>query len=223
MEADVSGSDSVLVVGASRGIGLEFVRQYLAEGRTVHATARDPQAAAGLVNLTGDLTVHQLDVRNAGQITQLVERLVDRPVGVLIHNAGVNQGVDAVEMMAVNAEAPIRVTEALLAGEAIVPGTRVVLVTSQMGARRGGSAGLGLYGKSKAALNDAFRERADGWADRGLVAVVVHPGWVRTDMGGQSAPLGVEESVSGLRQLIAGLTAEHHGRFWTWEGREHPW
>ena len=91
------------------------------------------------------------------------------------------------------------------------------------GARRGRQESLGDYGDSKAALNDEFRRLAPTWAGRGVVAIVLHPGWVRTDMGGSSATLSVEESAAGIRELVAGLSETHHGRFWTWDGREHPW
>jgi NAD(P)-dependent dehydrogenase (short-subunit alcohol dehydrogenase family) len=96
-------------------------------------------------------------------------------------------------------------------------------VSSQLGARRGNRGSLGDYGDSKAALNDELRLRAPGWAEQGLIAIVLHPGWVRTDMGGRAATLSVEESVTGIRNLVEGLTDAHHGRFWTWDGREHPW
>jgi len=96
-------------------------------------------------------------------------------------------------------------------------------MTSQLGARRGYTGSLGSYGDSKAALNDAFRAHAPVWGQRGCLAIVMHPGWVRTDMGGAGAPVSVAESVRGMRQVIARLTPQDHGRFFTWEGREHPW
>ena len=100
---------------------------------------------------------------------------------------------------------------------------KIVLMTSQLGARHGSNRSLGAYGDSKAALNDHFRQLAPAWGAEGLVTIVMHPGWVRTDMGGRGATLSVEESVTGMRQVIAGLTTAEHGRFWTWNGREHPW
>ena len=96
-------------------------------------------------------------------------------------------------------------------------------MSSQLGARRGATGSLGDYGDSKAALNDAFRERADAWAARGVRAAVMHPGWVRTDMGGPGAPVSVEESARGIRAVAAGLTREQHGGFFTWRGDVHPW
>ena len=210
-----------LIVGASRGIGLELVRQYLAEGWEVHATTRTPDRPGPLGERAGLLTVHPFEVRNEAQLAMLVRSVGN--LDLLIHNAGVGRGTPRAEMMAVNAEAPIRVVEALLDAGAILPGGKVVLVTSQLGARRGRQESLGDYGDSKAALNDEFRRLAPMWAERGVVAIVLHPGWVRTDMGGSSATLSVEESAAGIRELVAGLSETHHGRFWTWDGREHPW
>lgn len=100
---------------------------------------------------------------------------------------------------------------------------KLVWVTSQLEARRGRTGSLGLYGNSKAVLNDAFRAHAPAWGRGGLIAIVMHPGWVRTDMGGVRAPVSVEDRVCGMRQVIARLPPADHGLFWTWEGREHPW
>jgi len=211
----------VLVIGASRGIGAELVRQYLRDGREVHATVRDLASPGELAGLSG-AKLHRLDVRDVAHTEALATGLAGADLGVVIHNAGVNR-TSRTEMMEINAEAPIRVIESLLDAEAIAPGGVVAIMTSQMGSRgdRGGS--LGTYGESKAVLNDEFRRREAAWAARGVIAVVVHPGWVRTDMGGSSAPLSVEESVEGVRRLIGGLTRDQHGRFWTWDAHEHPW
>jgi NAD(P)-dependent dehydrogenase (short-subunit alcohol dehydrogenase family) len=96
-------------------------------------------------------------------------------------------------------------------------------MTSQAGARRGRSGSLGDYGDSKAALNDEFRRRSVQWRELGSIAVVIHPGWVRTDMGGQGASLSIEESSQGVKTVLDRLTPEDHGKFLTWDGRIHPW
>ena len=215
---------TAMIIGASRGIGLELARQYAASGWRVHATTRTPEQPGALGNIVGELVVHALDVRNATQIEALTHAIAHEGIDVLIHNAGVSgRGMDPDEVMRINAEAPIAVTQALL--PAVKHGTekKIVLMTSQLGARRGRTGSLGIYGNSKAALNDAFRERAPSWGREELIAIVMHPGWVRTDMGGTGASLSVEESVSGMCQVIAHLTPADHGRFWTWDGREHPW
>ena len=213
---------TVMVIGASRGIGLELARQYAA-GWRVHATTRTPKRPGALGQLTGDVVLHELDVRRVDQITALAAA-VSEGIDLLIHNAGVmDRRLSREEVMAINAAAPIRVTTALL--DAVRRGRekKIVLMTSQLGARYGSTRRLGTYGESKAALNDRFRELAPAWGTEGLIAIVMHPGWVRTDMGGRSATLSVAESVTGMRQVIAGLTAAEHGRFWTWDGREHAW
>lgn len=214
---------SVLVVGASRGIGAELVRQYLRAGATVHATVRDVGSPGELAEIDGAIHLHQLDVTDSVRTDVLAAELAAAPLDVVIHNAGVYHGHTHEAMMEVNAVAPIRTVEALLTHGALRPGGIVAIMTSQLGARRGGAGAKSGYGASKAALNDEFRLRADEWRSRGALAVVIHPGWVKTAMGGDSAPLAVEDSVTGIRSLLANLTAEHHGRFWTWEGREHPW
>ena len=212
------------VIGASRGIGLELVRQYLDEGCCVHATTRTPDNPGALDKLSGDLVLHELDVCNAAQIAALREATAGEAIDVLIHNAGVyGKGMSREAVMRVNADAPIAVTEALLAAVQRGSAKKVVLMTSQMGARHGSTRDLGDYGESKARLNERFRELAPSWGERGITAIVMHPGWVRTDMGGRSAPLSVRESVSGIRNVIARMTSEDHGRFLTWDGREHPW
>ena len=212
-------SPTVLIIGASRGIGHEFVQQYADAGWTVHATTRSPDNPGALGGIAGNVRIHGFDVTDdPGPLVRDVG-----VVDVLIHNAGVGRGTPRDRMMEVNADAPIKVVQAFLDAGSPGPGGKVMIVTSQLGARRGSTESLGDYGDSKAALNDEFRARAEAWAELGVVAIVVHPGWVRTDMGGQSAPLSVEESVSEMRSLIAGLDGSHNGGFWNWDGREHDW
>lgn len=213
----------VLIVGASRGIGAELVRQYLAAGHAVHATVRDAAAAKTLTRLEGDLTVHELDVRDSEATQKLAASLSGAGLAVAVHNAGIYRGHPRDLIMEVNADAPISMAEALLEARAFGPDGVLVLMTSQVGSRAGRSGSLGDYGDSKALLNDRMRERAVSWREQGIIAVVVHPGWVRTDMGGPGASLSVEESVNGIRTLVAGLGPADHGRFWAWDGRELPW
>ena len=143
---------------------------------------------------------------------------------MLIHNAGIKDGGHSRdEVMHVNAQAPITVTETLLDALAGSANARIVLMSSQVGARRGRSGSLGLYGDSKAALNDAFRAHAPAWAARGVTAIVMHPGWVQTDMGGAGAPVSVHDSAQGIRAVVDDLKSSNHGKFLTWLGDEHPW
>lgn len=215
---------TVMVIGASRGIGLELVRQYAAAGWRVHATTRTPTQPGALGAITGDVVLHALDVRDAQQLETLTQEVASEGIDVLIHNAGVGgRGMSAAEVRRINTEAPLQVAQALLPAVLRSQEKKIVLMSSQLGARRGHAGSLGLYGDSKAALNDAFRAQAPAWGQRGCLAIVLHPGWVRTDMGGAGAPLSVEASVRGIRQVLARLSPADHGRFWTWDGREHPW
>ena len=206
----------MLIVGASRGIGLGLVDAHLRNGWEVHATTRDGAPPRSDPSVLG----HVLNVLDQSQVESLAANLV--PVDRIIHNAGIYKASRA-ELMEVNAKAPIRVVEALLDGQRLSPGGTVSIMTSQMGARRGRTDGLGDYGDSKAALNDAFRQRASEWASKGAIAVVIHPGWVKTDMGGSNASITVTESAEGIVGVMDALTTEDHGKFLTWDGRNHPW
>ena len=100
---------------------------------------------------------------------------------------------------------------------------KIAILTSQMGARHGGDTPTSPYGESKCILNDRFREIEPEWRAAGVTSAVFHPGWVATEMGGRGAPVSVDESVTGLRRVIADMTAGDSGKFLTWKGTEHPW
>ena len=208
---------SALIVGASRGIGLGLVDRHLADGWMVHATTRNgapPRAHPSL-------TTHRLDVRDTTQLDAMAASL-DQPFDRVVHNAGIMRAPRA-DIFEVNTDAPIRIVQRLLDGGHVKRDGVVAIMTSQMGSRRGRSGSLGDYGDSKAALNDEFRLRASSWREAGAIAIVVHPGWVQTDMGGAGASLTVEESVDGVTELLDRLTSEQHGAFLDWRGRELPW
>src|SRR5256884_5451002 len=205
---------TVMIIGASRGIGLELARQYANEGWRVHATTRTPAQPGPLGALAGDIVLHALEVRDAAQTAALAAAVEQEGIDVLIHNAGVSGwGMPRAAVMAINADAPIRVAQALLPAVTRSTEKKIVLMTSQLGARYGRRRSLGVYGESKAALNEAFRALAPEWHQQGVIPIVMHPRRVRTDMGGASASLSVAESVAGMRQVITRLTATEHGRF----------
>jgi NAD(P)-dependent dehydrogenase (short-subunit alcohol dehydrogenase family) len=215
---------TVMVIGASRGLGLELVRQYAAADWRVHATTRTPLQPGALGAIAGDVVLHSLEVRDAQQIGVLAQEVEPEGIDVLIHNAGVaGRGMIPAEVHRINADAPIRVAQALLAAVIRSREKKIILMTSQLGARRGYTGSLGPYGDSKAALNDAFRAHAPVWGQRGCLAIVMHPGWVRTDMGGAGAPLAPEASIAGMRKVIAGLNRRDSGRFLGYDGADIPW
>ena len=212
------------IIGASRGIGLGLAMQYAADGWRVHATSRTPERPGALGEIRGDVHIHELEVTDRAQQRALGGALAGEAIDVLIHNAGVyGTGMSAAAVNRINAEAPIEVAEALIGTVLRSEQKKIALISSQVGARRGSRRSLGKYGDSKAALNDRFRAIERDWRAAGCLAVVIHPGWVRTDMGGSGASLSVEGSARGIRRVMAELDESHHGRFWTWDGREHPW
>ncbi len=216
---------SVMIIGASRGIGLGFVQAYAAaDGWEVHATTRTLNAPGELGEVPGDVTLYELDVVDAGQINRLAMAFEDRALDVLIHNAGVygtNMSRDLV--LTINAEAPFYVISALMPAIERGREKKIAILSSQMGARNGGPTPTNVYGASKAALNDRFREVEPEWRERGVKSVIFHPGWVQTEMGGAGATLPVADSVRGMRQVIGGLRSDVSGKFLDWQGKEHPW
>ncbi len=212
-----------MVIGASRGIGLGLAQRYAEDGWQVHATTRSPGNPGELGAIDGDVSIYGLDVRNAEEIAALARELGDRPIDHLIHSAGVLRGVGREEMMAVNADAPFNVVGALFDAVVRSAEKKIAILTSQMGARHGGGTPTSPYGESKCILNDRFREIEPEWRAAGVTSAVFHPGWVATEMGGRGAPVSVDESVAGLRRVIADMTAADSGKFLTWKGTEHPW
>jgi len=212
-----------MVIGASRGIGLGLAQRYAEDGWQVHATTRSPGNPGELGAIDGDVSIYGLDVCNAEEIAALAHDLGDRPIDHLIHSAGVLRGVGREEMMAVNADAPFNVVGALFDAVVRSAEKKIAILTSQMGARHGGGTPTSPYGESKCILNDRFREIEPEWRAAGVTSAVFHPGWVATEMGGRGAPVSVDESVAGLRRVIADMTAADSGKFLTWKGTEHPW
>ena len=215
---------TVVVIGASRGIGLGLVKRYAHGGWRVHATTRTRKSPGALGEVSGDVHLHGLEVTDRAQVQAFRSALGDEAIDVLIHNAGVyGDRMSAAAVRRVNAEAPIEMAEKLMSAVVRSEQRKIALISSMVGARRGSRRSLGKYGESKAALNDRFRALEGSWRQRGCLAVVIHPGWVRTDMGGPHAAISVEDSARGIYEVMASLDESRHGRFWTWDGHEHPW
>jgi NAD(P)-dependent dehydrogenase (short-subunit alcohol dehydrogenase family) len=226
-----------VITGANRGIGFEFVQQLLRRGDTVDAGVRAPEMARRLEPLLDEadnrLRIHQLDVTRADSVREFAESICREPVDVLINNAGVQgQWVglheldyeDLARTFMVNALGPLRITSALLPALRTGRGRKVALVTSRMGSLSSNTeGGAYAYRMSKAALNMGARSMSNDLRREGLSFVLLHPGWVRTDMGGEDAPLPPEESVRGMLRVIDTLSLEHSGRFFDYEGAEVPW
>ncbi|HET6604502.1 MAG TPA: SDR family oxidoreductase [Xanthomonadaceae bacterium] len=226
-----------LVTGANRGLGLEFTRQLLARGERVVAACRHPGRAGALNELTGEhpgrLHVLPVDVTNVRSIQALARELplVAERIDLLINNAGVlvagerwpNLAAEHLEAsFRTNAAGAVLLTQAL--DGFLAQGARVANLSSRLGSlSETGGFGTPSYAISKAAQNMATAQMAGALAERGIVVVALHPGWVRTDMGGEKAELPPEDSVRGLLAVIDGLTAQDSGRFLDWRGEPVAW
>jgi len=229
---------SALITGANRGLGLEFTRQYLADGWRVYAACRDPASAFELHRLADEnhetLRTLALDVTDPASINAAATELGGQAIDLLLNNAGIigprgqtigNIDYDAwKEVLDVNTLGPMRVSEALVEHVARSDRKLIVTLTSGMGSIADNTSGGSiLYRSSKAAVNMIMRSLAIDLAPRGITCVVVNPGWVRTDMGGPNATLEPSESISRMRRLIEDLVPEQSGKFFNHTGHEYPW
>lgn len=231
--------ETVLITGSSRGLGLEWVRQLAAAGWRIHATCRYPAEAEALRAIAGEhpeVAIHRLDVTRQDQIQALAMMLEQEAVDVVLNNAGVYfekllpdalgslRFRDWEKTFQVNTIGALRVTEAFL--EHVARGRRrlIVGITSHMGSiAEIESPGSYYYRSSKAALNAAMKGLSLELKPRGIGVLLLHPGWVRTRMGGSLAPLAASESVAGMRRLIERFTLADTGRFLRYNGTEIPW
>ena len=220
---------NVLVIGASRGIGLEFVRQYRADGARVVATARDDAGLARLQALGAQPL--RLDVCDAASAAGLAWKIDGEAFDVAIVNAGVigsrTMGLQSPEqdefdrVMRTNVLGPMRVLPLL--GDALAPAARLAVLSSRMGSiGERAAAGSWLYRASKAAVNSVLKDASLVLAGR-ATCIAFHPGWVRTDMGGPSADLDVSDSVAGMRRVLAGVSPADTGRFFNFDGSPIAW
>jgi len=229
---------SVLITGTNRGLGFEFARQYAAGGVRVFAACRNPAAADALWQLEqtteGRLSVIAMDVTDAKSVGNAAAQLKDLAIDVLINAAGIagtsgqtTGNVDYkawAEVLEVNTMGPLRVLESFIEHIARSERRLVVTITSGMGSLTDNKSGGSIaYRSSKAAVNMVMRSAAIDLAPRGISCVLVHPGWVRTDMGGPKAPMSPQESVTAMRQLIDTFGPKHSGNFYNYDGREYPW
>ena len=230
--------DSVLITGASRGIGHEFARQYAADGWQVYACCRDPESATELQALSRapgvTLSVHKMDTTDQASIQAVADELAGWEIDILINNAGISGRRDAgvsnmdydswAEVMETNVFGPMKVSEAFIEHVSGSYLQLIVMISSRMGSvgdtTSGGSM---IYRSSKTALNMAMRCLALETKSEGITTVSVHPGWVQTDMGGADATLKPHESVFALRKLFYQLRSSDSGKFYNYDGSELPW
>ena len=224
---------TVLVTGASRGIGSELVKQYSAEGAEVIACVRDTAAAPGLEGVNGSVRIVQMDTGSPESIAAAAAAVGDQALDVVVNNAGyvggAKQGIDDVDLaewhrtLDINTIGPLLIARAFKANLAASGDGKLMNVTSQLAASTWPFGGMLVYSSTKAALSKVAQILALDWKEDPITVALVHPGWVRTDMGGPNAEISAEESASGIRALIAGLSKADSGKFYKWNGDIHPW
>jgi NAD(P)-dependent dehydrogenase (short-subunit alcohol dehydrogenase family) len=230
---------SILITGSNRGLGLEWVRQYTVLGWRVYATCRHPQQADDLQHLAkehSNITIHPLDITIPEQVNDLAKNLDGAKLDILVNNAGIyieRWGHDKLgtidydawlQTLIVNTLGAVRVTEALRNNLARGDKRLVVAVTSHMGSIADTTTPNDYaYRTSKAALNAAMKGLTYELATLGIGVLLLHPGWVRTRMGGSDAPLSAEESVRDMRALADRFTPNESGMFYRHDGTIIPW
>ena len=215
-----------LIIGASRGLGAELATQSVAFGHTVTATTRSGDIPNGARTVLCDVTDDASVARAAAEI--------EGPIDLLIHNAGINPregqafgSADAeawAHMLDVNVLGPLRVAEAFHGHLKRGTTPRFAVLSSQLGSMSlGGGVGYPAYNASKAALNKLVQDLAAAWKPRGITVLALHPGWVRTDMGGPNASISPEESARGILDVVTSKGIADTGTFWNWNGTPHAW
>ena len=229
---------SVLVTGSSRGLGLEFVRQYAKDGWTVFATCRTPKKADALKAIAdksgGRVTLHAMDVADFDQVDALAKALKGTPIDVVINNAGLGDGLGSSsgdvdyeaweKVLRVNTMAVLKVATAFAPNLALGTEKKFITISSMLGSIGDNTwGGMYIYRSSKAGANAVTRSLSFDLKDKGIIAVSLHPGWVKTDMGGPNAQVEPDVSIAGMRKVIAGLTPKKSGSFFTYQGKTVPW
>lgn len=216
----------VVITGTSRGIGRKLAELYSARGDAVIGAARRPQPGLSFEERT-------LELADPASFAAFAAGLKGDAVDVLINNAGVigperqaSTDMDFegfAETFAVNTIAPLRLTQALLANIRASGAGKVVIITSGMGSMSHAKSDHVAYRASKAAVNKVAQALATDLAKENIAVASIHPGWVRTDMGGSNADISVEESAAGIQRVVDGLTVATTGQFWNYDGKPLAW
>ncbi len=225
---------TVLITGANRGLGFELAHQYAAQGWRVLAACRNPQAATALKALKGNVAVHRIDLAMPDHAWELAGTLAGETIDVLVSNAAIGSpertslgNMDYEkweEAFRINAIAPFRLADAFTPHVA-ASSRRIMLFLSSRAASISDalSGGRQVYRSSKAALNSVVKSLAYDLMPKRIVCVALHPGWVKTDMGGPDAPIAPADSVRAIRALVDRLETHHTGRFLNYDGGELRW
>ena len=227
--------NTILVTGTNKGVGLEITRLLSNRCDRVIACCRRPLEATALSKLEGNIDIQEVSVGEDESVSQLASRLKGIAIDTIINNAG-TMGPEAKRQSAldmdfngladafnINSMGPVRIMQALLPNLKMTESPKVMTVTSQMGALSLDMTSAHAYCSSKAALNKFMRLASIDLKPDGIAVGLVHPGWVRTDMGGPRAHLSPEESAAGCIEVTDTLSLDNTGGFWKWNGETHDW
>ena len=228
---------NVVITGANRGLGLGFVKNYLGKNVDVVSTTRDLKSSKELLALKekfpNNLEIFELDLLKESAGDTLANFLGERPIDILINNAGVgstNQHFEAVspkpwlEVLKVNLIAPLMITQSIINNVKKGSDKKIYFLSSQLGSiGDNASGGMYIYRSSKTGLNQVVKSLSVDLKPQGITVVSLHPGWVKTDMGGPDAPVSIDESIEGMMQVIDSTDIRDTGRFLNYDGKELPW
>ncbi|MCP4433430.1 MAG: SDR family oxidoreductase [Gammaproteobacteria bacterium] len=228
---------TILITGANRGIGLKLTEQFAEDGWQVLACCRAPAQAGQLQALTernSTIEIYALDVTNYQQMSSLAEKLANRPIDILLSNAGIYGsrgavfgGIDAEEwrqVLEVNTIAPMMLVQSFVDQVAASQQKLVAVISSKVGSIADNSSGGSyIYRSSKTAVNQVVKSLSIDLVGRGISVVSLHPGWVKTDMGGPNAEISTDESVSGLKSILQSAGRQQSGQFIEFNGNSIPW
>ena len=221
----------VLITGAGRGIGKSLTEQYVAAGDQVIACVRNPEACKDLAG--GKAQLQQMDLGDTDSITAARAAIGDNPIDIVINNAGamggMKQSLDDLDLdewrrtLNVNTIGPTLVARAFKSNLIASGNGKLMNVTSQLAASTWPFGGMYIYSSTKAAFSKVTQILAIDWKEEPISVGLMHPGWVKTDMGGPNAEITADESAAGIISVIAQMTKDDSGKFYKWNGEIHPW
>ncbi len=222
---------TILIAGASRGIGLALVGQFAKRGWRVLGTARNLASGAEISKAGGE--VHLCDVTDPHSVARLGKSLANESIDLLLCNAGIygprGGGVGSTDyaewqkVIDVNVFGPMRLVEALIEPVARSKRKTIAFTTSRMGSIAMNAGGSMIYRSSKTMLNQVAKNLSIDLAGKGITVAVFHPGWVQTDMGGPGATLTIPEATDAIANTLSGLTPKDNGKFFNYDGTDLPW
>ena len=223
---------NILIIGANRGLGLEFAKQYSNEENNVFATTRNKNDAEELYSIK-NIKVFELDLNSDKSLDNFIKDISSQKIDILIHNAGIfrdeqlDEDLDInawMNEMRINAVVPIILARKLKNNIQMGSDKKIIFISSQMGSIDDNYSGrFYFYRSSKSALNSAAKSLSIDWKEDGISILILHPGWVKTDMGGDNAKLEIPDSISQMIKVINDLNLTNSGSFVNYAGEKLEW